>query len=195
MKKFLTLIFLFTYINLFSQQKPNQVIEMCEDSNKTFTYFSKGTPNCEYEWKIFEGNKLVEVFNTEKITYTFTSVSTIYTIQVYSQNTQCQSEAQTYIVETIPYMIPAVFVPNSFTPNNNNRNDGWKPVATYVEWMKTSVYNKWGNLIFNTEEFDVYWDGTFKGVDVQSDVYIYYVEYRTTKGKWGYEKGTITLYR
>ena len=191
MKKLLTLLFLLITFNLYSQ---NQIVELCEDSNKTFTYYSLGTPNCVYNWAIKLNNRLIRTFKTEKITYTFEKEGN-YEITVFSENELCESETQEYVIKVIPCRIPVVYIPNSFTPNSDGLNDTWRPVGSYIESMVISVYNNWGGLVYKTDDMGFVWDGTVGGLDAPTGVYIYFVEFVTIKGVYNYKVGSLTIYR
>jgi len=191
MKKLLTLLFLLITFNLYSQ---NQIVELCEDSNKTFTYYSLGTPNCDYSWSIKLNNGLIRTFKTEEITYTFEKEGN-YEITVFSENELCQSETQEYFVKVIPCRVPVIYIPNSFTPNRDDLNDTWRPVGSYIESMVISVYSNWGGLVYKTDDMDFVWDGTVGGLDIATGVYIYFIEFVTIKGVYDYRVGSLTIYR
>jgi len=191
MKKLLTLLFLLITFNLYSQ---NQIVELCEDSNKTFTYYSLGTPNCDYSWSIKLNNGLIRTFKAEEITYTFEKEGN-YEITVFSENELCQSETQEYFVKVIPCRVPVIYIPNSFTPNRDDLNDTWRPVGSYIESMVISVYSNWGGLVYKTDDMDFVWDGTVGGLDIATGVYIYFIEFVTIKGVYDYRVGSLTIYR
>ena len=191
MKKLISLLFLLISFNLYSQ---NQIVELCEDSNKIFTYYSLGTPNCEYTWSIKLNNKLIKTFKTEKITYTFEKEGD-YEINVFSENELCQSETQEYIVKVIPCRIPVIYIPNSFTPNRDGLNDTWQPTGSYLASVTVSVFNRWGGLVYRTDDMNFAWDGTLGGFDAPEGAYVYFVEFVTIKGIYDYRVGSLTIYR
>jgi gliding motility-associated-like protein len=73
-----------------------------------------------------------------------------------------------------------VYVPNTFSPNNDGTNDVFKPflksdfypILTY----KFSVFNRWGSLIFQTNDKEMGWNGTYKNQELPNDVYIWVVD-------------------
>ncbi len=86
-----------------------------------------------------------------------------------------------------------VYVPNAFTPNGDGKND---VVYVHSEAIKTFnfyVYNQWGQMIFNTADKTVGWDGTFKGAKEPFGVYTYFVKAVMNNGHAVNKKGTITL--
>ena len=52
-----------------------------------------------------------------------------------------------------------LFVPNAFTPNGDGLNDVFKPVGIRVSDYRFQVYDKWGKLSFDTNNFDEGWQG------------------------------------
>lgn len=70
-------------------------------------------------------------------------------------------------------------LPNVFSPNDDNTNDLYIPLRTaYVERVDFQVYNRWGLLVFSTEDPDINWDGKINGTDqlVSPGVYYYICE-------------------
>ena len=54
---------------------------------------------------------------------------------------------------------PTIFIPNAFTPNGDGLNDVFKPVNANLDEYSFKVYNRWGNVVFETEDPDDYWQG------------------------------------
>ena len=92
-------------------------------------------------------------------------------------------------------------IPSAFSPNNDGLNDGFGPL-----WMRGgkeirsfSVYNRWGELLFEssgTEPNDVLqWDGTFKGDPCEIGVYVYQIDLRLWNGESEIFRGDVTLIR
>lgn len=69
-----------------------------------------------------------------------------------------------------------VFVPNAFSPNNDGKNDVFAIKPFLIEQYKLSIFNRWGNLLYYTEDPYAWWDGTFNGQLVQEGVYYYVIE-------------------
>lgn len=67
------------------------------------------------------------------------------------------------------------YVPNSFTPNDDNINDELKIVTAGIETYEILIFNKWGEIIFSTNDPAISWDGKHEGVTVPFGSYIYKV--------------------
>ena len=76
----------------------------------------------------------------------------------------------------------AFYVPNSFTPDGNQFNNVWQPVFTEglnPQAYHVVIYNRWGEIIWESYDAAVGWDGTYglNGISVQDDVYIYNITF------------------
>ena len=88
-----------------------------------------------------------------------------------------------------------VFIPNSFTPNGDGRNDILYVYGYIIRDMQFMIFNQWGEKIFETRNQAVGWDGTYKGKTQPSGVYIYVCEMILTDGTKMQKKGSINLVR
>jgi gliding motility-associated-like protein len=70
---------------------------------------------------------------------------------------------------------PQLWIPNSFTPNGDGLNDKFEYGNAENYEIKTTIYNRWGQLIFESENTD-FWDGKYKGKTVTFGTYIYHIE-------------------
>ena len=68
-------------------------------------------------------------------------------------------------------------IPNAFTPNGDGLNDSFKPFPSLVTDYKMSIFNKFGEKVFESFDINIGWDGYFKGKIVQ-DVYVYVIEFK-----------------
>lgn len=91
-----------------------------------------------------------------------------------------------------------IFVPNAFTPNNDGDNDDFRPVFLSVDDKRYSfmVFNRWGELIYQTTEVLDAWDGRHNGEPVPNGVYVYRVTYKEKNGFGVFTKeGQVTVIR
>lgn len=88
-----------------------------------------------------------------------------------------------------------LFIPNAFTPNGDGKNDLFMPVGNNVEQLHLLIFNRWGELIF--ESFDILngWNGTYKGERVQEDVYVWKVFYDDNTGGKHEQIGKVAVVR
>jgi gliding motility-associated-like protein len=89
-----------------------------------------------------------------------------------------------------------LYVPNVFTPNNDELNDGVNPITNCIyEDYQFLVFNRWGQLVFKTPNQADKWDGEINGSDCPDGVYVYRINYKFPSQKTKSTTGTITLLR
>lgn len=96
----------------------------------------------------------------------------------------------------IIYETSVVYVPNSFTPNNDGKNDVFIPTFYNVsaENYKMIIYNRWGEEIFETTDISEGWDGSVNGKPVLTNtVFVYLLYYADLMGAKFMKKGTVTI--
>ena len=93
--------------------------------------------------------------------------------------------------------VPAIYVPNTFTPNRDDHNEIFKPFTYFVseKGYLFSIYNKYGSKIFETNNPQKGWDGSFQGSQVPNDNYVYYLKYINGDGETTEKTDIITLVR
>ncbi|MEY2950735.1 MAG: hypothetical protein RLZZ248_1936, partial [Bacteroidota bacterium] len=72
-----------------------------------------------------------------------------------------------------------VFVPNAFSPNNDGVNDNivpYFPLGVSIQEFSMSILDRWGNILFQTNDINTTWDGYWNGQLMPGGVYIYYLE-------------------
>jgi gliding motility-associated-like protein len=91
---------------------------------------------------------------------------------------------------------PEVFIPSAFTPNGDGLNDVFRPtVAGMEQFLYFRIYNRWGQLMFSTNESNRGWDGNYNGSKQGSGTYVYVVEAVDYNNKPYIKKGTFVLIR
>lgn len=89
-----------------------------------------------------------------------------------------------------------VFVPNTFTPDNDNINDLFKPVLSFMPVSYLLVITDTKNtIVFKTSSWQDSWDGTKDGRPVPSGIYLWYLKITTPGGKKIQKSGTVTVIR
>jgi gliding motility-associated-like protein len=88
-----------------------------------------------------------------------------------------------------------MFVPNAFSPNGDGHNDILKVNGICLQSLTFMIFNRWGEKVFETNDQNVGWDGTFAGVEMNTGVFVYRLEGKTYDGKGFTAKGNVTLIR
>lgn len=87
-------------------------------------------------------------------------------------------------------------LPDAFSPNGDNINQRFFPINLDFNSNLASlrVFNRWGELVYDYQDGDLGWDGTFEGNDQAADVYSYYIKIEKPSGEF-IQSGTLTLIR
>ncbi|MBI1288163.1 MAG: T9SS type B sorting domain-containing protein [Flavobacteriales bacterium] len=106
----------------------------------------------------------------------------------------CTDEAVGQVIIEPDFMF---YAPNAFTPNENGKNDGFRGYGEGIDWdtYKMSIFDRWGELIYYTEDINDPWDGTYKGAPVQMAVYVWRIKLNDVKGNDHSYIGHVTLLR
>ena len=103
-------------------------------------------------------------------------VTTTYLVELTDQNGCKVIDSVTLIVIDVLCAEPELFIPSGFTPNGDQHNDILYVRGNTISSMYLAVFNRWGELIFESRSKDKGWDGTYKGKPATQDVYTYYLE-------------------
>jgi parallel beta-helix repeat (two copies) len=87
------------------------------------------------------------------------------------------------------------FIPNTFTPNGNGRNDVFKVYSNVLHGLHLMIFNQWGEKVFETTNPQAGWDGTFRGRPQPVGVYVYVARLLFEDGVTVHQKGTLHLVR
>ncbi|MFN4234602.1 MAG: gliding motility-associated C-terminal domain-containing protein [Bacteroidia bacterium] len=90
---------------------------------------------------------------------------------------------------------PYIYLPNAFTPNGDGQNDILYLRGNLIDEMYLAIYNRWGELVFESTSPQVGWDGTYKGMNCDPAVFVYYFTVKCRGGQEYFKKGNITLIR
>jgi gliding motility-associated-like protein len=90
---------------------------------------------------------------------------------------------------------PYIFVPNSFSPNGDGVNDKIYVRSSVIYEVDFRIYNRWGELVFQTNDLTNGWDGYYKGNLSEPGVFVYYLDVICYNKEIFKKKGNITLIR
>ena len=163
------------------------------------------------EWTVPEGATVNLIGNPSGYTYSWlpaemvanpsaqntTAVvenTTVFTLLVSDGICTKQDTVQ---VKTVAFICgePYIYVPNAFSPNGDQENDVLFVRGLLIEGMVFRVFNRWGELVFESFDRTIGWDGTFKGKLVEPDVYDYYLKALCIDGNESIIKGNVTVLR
>ena len=139
-------------------------------NNPDILFANLSSINISYQWNFGDGT-IIENLNNINHTYQFSGE---YDVSLISLN-------EFGCVDTIIYQIiidPGgfdLFIPNTFTPNNDEHNELFVIKGRYIIDFNIKIFNRWGKKIFESDNIEKYWDGRFKGKLVQEEKYTYLV--------------------
>ncbi len=87
------------------------------------------------------------------------------------------------------------FVPSAFSPNGDGFNDYWCAYGNCIVSMNLQLYNRWGEKVFESNDKNTCWDGTYNGVMQNDAVFIYQLTAKFVNGEKIVKKGNVTLKR
>jgi gliding motility-associated-like protein len=97
------------------------------------------------------------------------------------------------VVKNVICTEPEIFIPNAFTPNNDNTNDILYVRGNTIRELLLRIYDRWGEKVFETNIPGTGWDGTYNGKPVQPGVYDYYLEATCFNNEKFFKKGNVTV--
>lgn len=106
----------------------------------------------------------------------------------------CLSLPSNKVTTQIVCNTTGIYIPDIFTPNGDGVNDLIKPVCVGISNFKYfKIYNRWGNILFESNDPNKGWDGKFRGQLQPADSYIWLVEGVDSNGKEIRKTGTLNL--
>ena len=155
----------------------------------------------------------IELYNWDRILYPTEPLKYIDVVTKFGKdNGRICYYIQAFEGENIPYgsvlggsfsniscisQTPLTFIPNVFTPNGDEHNEVFQPVSFFVDetGYSFSIYNRQGTLLFNTNNPNKGWDGSYQGKIVQNGEYVYHLQYINGIGELTEQINIITLIR
>jgi len=100
------------------------------------------------------------------------------------------------IIVSLKKCIEGFYVPTAFTPNNDGKNDVFKPlIFGNIIHYQFKVYNRWGQLVFSSSDPQKGWDGQLAGHQQPQDTFVWICQYQLEGESAQVEKGTVVLMR
>tara|TARA_B110000459_G_scaffold92600_1_gene103558 strand:- start:280 stop:4194 length:3915 start_codon:yes stop_codon:yes gene_type:complete len=158
--------------------------------NPTIAFSDVSYPNVVgWEWQF----DTLGISNYESPSFTFPEDSGNYYITLIVEDENTCRDTLTRIVSIRSEI--ALFFPTSFTPNGDGLNDTFSPKGFGIaeENFSFLIFNRWGELVFETNNVLEGWDGSFKGDLLPSGVYIWRADFRDLNGKEYRKNGQMNI--
>lgn len=118
--------------------------------------------------------------------------NTLYTVEMTDAN-GCKTIDSTLV--TVDEKNKLYYIPNAFSPNGDGYNDVFYVYGKAVTEVKFSIFDRWGEKVFESNDLNFGWNGVYKDEVMPPGVFVYYAELYFENGDKVEEKGSITLLR
>ncbi|MBS1919327.1 MAG: gliding motility-associated C-terminal domain-containing protein [Bacteroidetes bacterium] len=167
---------------------------ICPEDGLTVTDKSTGTIN-SWNWR-FDVVGSSNIQNPPPQFFPNNNKESFYNIKLLVSNTTLNcTDSLTKYLKVLDNCLIAV--PTAFTPNGDGLNDFfWPHNALKADKLEFKVFNRWGQLVFQTSNWQQKWDGTINGVPQSAGVFVWFLSYTNRDtGKKVFQKGTVMLIR
>ncbi len=138
-----------------------QIANLCEETQGTRVIKLSNNYH-SYLWQSGETSQSITVSNHGTYSLTVT-------------NTDGCSAVGNIVVEN--HCSPEIYVPTAFTPNNDGLNDVLQVFGVNIKTLEMTIYNRWGQVVFFTDDKTHLWDGNFNGSPAQAGPYTWTITY------------------
>jgi gliding motility-associated-like protein len=156
----------------------------------TFTNQSDVVPR--YKWLFGDGDSLLTFRRDTTVRHQYNQTGTYNACLIAINEFNCPDTVCAPI-QTI--VNPLLDVVTAFTPNGDGVNDRARVIGYGVDKLTFRIYNRWGQIVFETTDPRIGWDGMFKGKAQPMDAYGYTLEAEFVDGQRLKKSGNITLVR
>lgn len=175
-------------------QKPTADFELspqspAEEEEAYFTNTSTGNEQSSWSWFI-KTDTWIDSIQKQNFFYAFHNSGT-YPVALLVKNKWGCSDTAVKIITIEPDL--TLYVPNAFTPNDDDRNEIFLPVIRGVKSYKLMVFDRWGEKLFETANPEQGWDGTYKGEPCKMDVYAWKIYYSALNGTMKTVTGSVLI--
>ena len=175
--------------NPFASFEVDYPVALIDNANIRFINYSERAVN--YSWDFGDGETSQEFDPV----HTYNELGK-YTARLFAESAHGCADTFELMINVIPSI---VYAPNAFRPNSNiAENRTFMPVGTGVDPARFNliIFNRWGDLVFETSSLGTPWDGTLKnGKDAPQGNYVWISKYYDIQGVEHNEKGQVLLIR
>ncbi len=161
---------------------------LAEIDNVRFFNGTSGSQQTEWSWWFTQNDS--QVVLTRDASYMFADAGN-YPVVMVAKNAWGCADTVIKTVKVVEEFV--IYVPNVFTPNGDGLNDIFMPLGEGVTKYNLTVYDRWGEKLFETKDFFHGWDGSYKGEPCKSDVYQWSIDASDRLGKIKRMTGHVTI--
>ncbi|HEU4717128.1 MAG TPA: choice-of-anchor L domain-containing protein [Bacteroidia bacterium] len=157
------------------------------DPTVIFTDQSQSGTGCVF---YFGDGDSLNTCNFGTIDHAYPGPGTYQAMMIVSDATGCADTiSMTIVVENES----SFYVPNAFTPNGSGQNDVFYAYGSNIDNFDMLVFDRWGNLLFESHDINKGWDGTYKNQPCEEDVYVWKITYTNSHGEKKKAIGSVSL--
>ncbi len=155
-------------------------------NNLELTFQNLSSNADTYEWDFGNGNTSTAVHPNN----TYADPGVYIVTLIATDDKGCKDTIQKPITIIEEYYI---YVPNTFTPDIDRFNKTFKVSTVNINQLSVSIYNRWGQRIYSSDDVDFEWDGTYKNILVPDGTYTYKISYTARSGVEGKLVGHVNV--
>ncbi|NVN96027.1 MAG: PKD domain-containing protein [Bacteroidetes bacterium] len=158
--------------------------------NSSISFYDNSLETSNWKWYFGDGDSSI----IQAPIHTYIKEGTYYPKLKVTSDYGCSDESTE---EVVILRESTFYVPNAFTPNNDGYNDVFMPVSVDFNKRKFEmmIFNRLGQMIFYSEDYNNGWNGTWNGDDCPDGVYVWKINYTDALGLSQKETGCVTLVR
>lgn len=156
------------------------------------TFQNSSSGSTKWNWNFGDSLSTQNTSILPNPTHTYSDIG-IYCIRLIASNNYNCKDTTIKCLRIEP--TSSIYIPNAFTPNADGKNDTFFAKGENMHDFHMLIYDRWGNLIFYSDDMNKQWDGRVKadGLIAQQDVYVYLVTAKDIQNKSHRFIGTVTL--
>jgi gliding motility-associated-like protein len=152
------------------------------------SFTNKSIGATQYQWSMSDGGS----YSDANPKHSFKDTG-MFTITLNATNVNGCDSSITKSLRVLD--IFRIFIPGAFSPNEDDVNTVWFPRFTSTLTIELTIYNRWGEKLFYSNDNTGKWDGTYNGNPAPEGVYYYHLKVRDNRKKWHFYNGTLSLIR
>jgi gliding motility-associated-like protein len=160
-------------------------------TNQTVAFTNLSSNAISYDWNF--GDASDDSVSTDVDPEHYYQTDGYYSVTLIAGNQNGCLDTAEQILDVIPDFY--FFFPNSFTPNKNDKNEVYTGYGTGLKSYRMRIFNRWGEMVFESIDMSVGWDGTYKGKPSDPDSYVCVFDLESYVGKKSRRMGNVILVR
>jgi gliding motility-associated-like protein len=174
------------YLHVFSNPLPVPNFDFVSVKNEPTIFTNYSSNATTYFWDFGDNTSSTDVNPTHQYTKTG-----LYTVCLTAWNSEgCRAKICKQLAAEV---ILAIAVPSAFSPNGDGKNDVLLVRGSGIKEFKLKLYNRWGEMIFETSDMGIGWNGFYKGKKQENETLAYTLEGVYIDGETFQKQGSITV--